>query len=68
MNLDALDINAIVAAILKILFMIIRIPFDLWRRVPSKVKIGIYIILFIISIILLILAWKKRDAWLYVRY
>lgn len=52
----------------KVLFNMIKIPFEFFRNLPEWVKISIFVFLVMVSLVLILWYIRNKKAWMYVRY
>lgn len=67
-GLIQIDLNNIFGFIKELIFKAILFPFKLWNMIPLPIRISIGVILFVLSVALIISAYKNRNEWLHVRY
>ena len=66
--LDNLNFEVILKIILRIFWIIVKFPIEIYNKLPTPVQIAIKIFLVIFGIIIIIAVWINREEWLHVRY
>lgn len=61
------DFDAIISALIHILIVILKIPMQIWGFVPYWAKVIMLILIIILSVVLIILAYKNRFEWMKVK-
>lgn len=67
-NIVDLDFGVMVDIVLSILIEIFKLPIKMYQMIPSNVRMIIPIFFLILSIIILILIYKFREEYKYVKY
>jgi len=57
------DFNKVFEFVLKIAWTILKIPFQMWQRVPEPVKVALGVLIFLLSIFCLYWAIKSKEEW-----
>lgn len=60
-----IDINNFFESMGQIFLMVIGLPIKVWNMIPYPIRIGIFVFIFFLAVLMAWVTWKYRDSWRY---